>query len=361
MNFLDDFQKLTGGTAHAFNTIGVLAKIDKDPDKLRRRDELAEKYALQLKSQLNTVIPVSAGLQWALQKLLDQNEAGLCHFIRVLRRIPVEQLTRLLRRDIFYLEERPSCPVSAKERQQLLEFFGKDSEGKFKIPWGVFKLIAESIADTTKNQETIKWELTDIAGFKRLQAVLERHFFKRQDLLRAHTVLQSAQKILNDVKSTYLQDLVREQEQVATFRTFLRRTAGNYAGVAQDLMRFIEKKSLPGNPQQLRKLIETFEQKIDLKLLQLQQYSDDFFMLQQLSETITVFTREEVEELQTLFGEYELDPHKRLASRQNVRDYIVERQIRWRDIGRRASHEMRRQIALHASTRYAYLLNEVDR
>ena len=41
--------------------MGVLAKVDLQPEILTRRIELAAKLATQLKASLNTVVPVSAG------------------------------------------------------------------------------------------------------------------------------------------------------------------------------------------------------------------------------------------------------------------------------------------------------------
>ncbi|MBD0328331.1 MAG: dynamin family protein, partial [Pyrinomonadaceae bacterium] len=69
--FLEGFQRATGGQASALNAIGVLSKIELYPDVVRRREELAEKTASQLKDNLNTVIPVGAGVQRALDRLLN--------------------------------------------------------------------------------------------------------------------------------------------------------------------------------------------------------------------------------------------------------------------------------------------------
>ena len=131
--FLEEFQWLTGGTSRAFNTIGVLAKIDHDAyevahkqripsgagmppstyesslvgrnlvaDMLQAKDNLAEEVAAQFKDNLNTVVPVSAGLQWALQALLKEDEAGLERFISVIRRIPPSSWQNCSQRRVLF-------------------------------------------------------------------------------------------------------------------------------------------------------------------------------------------------------------------------------------------------------------------
>ncbi len=65
-----------------------MAKIDLYSGVMNRRAELAAKIAGQLKTSLNTVVPVSAGLRRALDRLLEDNGAGLRRLMEAMRRIP---------------------------------------------------------------------------------------------------------------------------------------------------------------------------------------------------------------------------------------------------------------------------------
>ena len=69
VDILSNFREVTGGSkAMALNAVGVMAKVDKDANILEQRFRLCEKLSSQMKDELNTVLPVSAGLQ----RVLDQ-------------------------------------------------------------------------------------------------------------------------------------------------------------------------------------------------------------------------------------------------------------------------------------------------
>src|SRR5262249_32092111 len=127
--FFDEFSQVTGGRSRALNAVGVMAKIDLQPEVLARRHELAAKVAAQLQSGLNTVVPVSAGIRRALDGLLKDRAAGLMHFIAALRRIPPARLAKFLDNEELYRTLEPDdCPVTAAERERLLG----------DLPWTVF-------------------------------------------------------------------------------------------------------------------------------------------------------------------------------------------------------------------------------
>src|SRR5262249_45318487 len=86
--FLEEFQKITQGQSHALNAVGVMAKIDLNPEVIRRRQELAEKIATQLRSSFNTVIPVSSGVYRALEHLQAQDGMHLKRMTEAFRQVP---------------------------------------------------------------------------------------------------------------------------------------------------------------------------------------------------------------------------------------------------------------------------------
>jgi predicted GTPase len=168
--FLEEFAQLTGGKSRALNAVGVLSKIDLQPEVLRRRQELSRKLSQQLRHALNTVVPVSAGLQRALDQLVADDRAGLRHFVETIRRIPPARLAKFLDEEEFFLnQEPPDCPVSPQERQTLLG----------SLRWTVFTTLAQVAAEAALLLEQVEARLRELAGFEPLRQLLERHFFQR--------------------------------------------------------------------------------------------------------------------------------------------------------------------------------------
>ena len=91
---LDEFAQVTQGRSRAFNAVGVMAKIDVSRDVLDQRLGLAEEVARRLRDSLNTVVPVSAGLQTAVTRLVGGDGAGLENFAAAIRRIPAAIASR---------------------------------------------------------------------------------------------------------------------------------------------------------------------------------------------------------------------------------------------------------------------------
>src|SRR5215210_3551665 len=76
-SFLQEFAQTTGGRSSALNAVGILSKIELQPEVLARRHELSAKIASQLEDGLNSVIPVAAGARRALDQLLKDERMGL--------------------------------------------------------------------------------------------------------------------------------------------------------------------------------------------------------------------------------------------------------------------------------------------
>src|SRR5215207_9063763 len=100
--FLQEFTQTTGGRSSALNAIGILSKIELQPEVLARRHDLSAKIASQLKDSLNTVIPVAAGARRQLDQLLEDDRAGLKRIMSTLRRIPPDTLEMLLDAKEFF-------------------------------------------------------------------------------------------------------------------------------------------------------------------------------------------------------------------------------------------------------------------
>lgn len=181
--FLNAFKLVTQGQSSPLNAIGIMAQIDLYDDIVKHREQKAAKIAEQLQDSLNTVIPVSAGIQRALESLLANDKVLLQRLITMLRAISPETRDILLSDSEIYLPKNEKSdydksldidPVSFEERKQV----------RGEMPWGVFTAIARHIIDhPSLETPQIGENLRAIAGYDRLHKVLDQHFAKRAELL----------------------------------------------------------------------------------------------------------------------------------------------------------------------------------
>jgi GTPase SAR1 family protein len=362
-DFLEEFGQATGGQSRAFNAIGVMAKIDLKFTAAeiasRRPAELAVKIGRQLKEELNIVLPVSAGIERALQQLTAGPEPALPGFISAMRRIPPELLPMLLDSKDFYCEMKPEfealfadCPVGLAERQGLLG----------NLPWAVFTTLARAAAEL--DEAEFLERLHDIAGFTPLRALLDRHFFQRGQLLRAYRIVRDARRLVQGLQFTVLPKLRRQaREDQATaerFLQFIRRANGDSA-VAAELAAFVNG-HLQGDGRALA--LETLCRELDGDFSRLYHELDahnaDFEALQSLEEQRGMFSAEEWEELRALFGLHGLAPSNRLGAHDGDSHYVGGRQQYWNAAYiRSAPASLRQRVAERAFCRYGMLLENL--
>lgn len=351
--FLEEFGRLTQGRSRALNAVGVLAKIDLSPDVLARRRELAAKVADQLRDSLNTVLPVSAGLRRALDRLLA-DPARLPDLIGALRRTPPAVLTKFLRSEELYRTLEPDgCPVSAAERRELLG----------DMPWTVFTTIAQLAADTSLSGPAVVERLDEMAGFTTLREVLERHLFRRARFLRSFRIVQDARRLFDTVRFQHLPALRRrEREDQARLERFLEfvRQANGPSSVAAELEAFLCDLCPGKNPgKRLETAFQEWDRKLAAVFQDLQEHNEDFEALQQLEEQADLFSVAEREELRALFGLYGLETPARLAPGQVAAEYVEGRQQWWSGMELCDRRPERSQVARRAVTRYGLILHEL--
>ncbi|MHB1425540.1 MAG: dynamin family protein [Gemmataceae bacterium] len=353
-DFLDEFNQATGGQSRALNALGIMAKIDLQPEILARRHELAAKVARQLQANLNTVLPVSAGLRRALDHLFADNRKQLVTLLSSLRQIPPGRLKKLLDSEEMYLElEGDDCPISTKERRQLLGV----------MPWSVFTTIARLAVDPSLSGAALVTRLEELSGFGPLKEILDRHFFQRGRFLRCFRILSDARKILNAVRFQHLPEFRQQDradlERRQRFIHFIRSSRGDPA-VARELEEFV---SLQCGTARRAERLEVVLKDLDRQFAQLyhdlKEHDDDFQALEQLEKDKSLFTTEERDELKTLFGLYSLETDKRLPPGKVSLDYATQRQQHWIDLRHRSRESVRRRIAERAEARYGWLLHEL--
>jgi GTPase SAR1 family protein len=355
--FLEEFQQVTQSQSRAFNAIGVMAKIDLYPDVMKRRVELAAKITSQLKESLNTVVPVSAGLRRALDRLLENDGAGLRRLIETMRHIPPAKLEKFLNNEEFFLKLDPSdYPIPIEEREALLG----------NMPWTVFTTIARVAADPSLDVDAVIQHVNDLAGFDRLREVLERHFFKRSQILRWHRILKDTDQVLKTIKYKRLPEFRegdrKEKARQDRFLAFLRKVEHVDPTVVQDLKKYIEDEGrLTERAKRVEQLLEQLERDFESISFQLNQYSIDFDALHQVLYHKASFSLAELDELHAVLGLYGMELEKRLSPGQVTFEYVKGRQIYWREVGIDDANPLRRDVAQQVASRYGFILEEMSK
>jgi hypothetical protein len=350
--FLREFARTTGGRSSALNAIGVLSKIELQPEVLARRHELSAKIAAQLEDGLNAVIPVAAGVRRALDEL---GRAGLERIARTLRRIPHETLEMLLDDPEFFGDlDFPDSPVGPAERRELLGG----------MRWGVFATIARVAADPGLDLDGVVARLEETTGFGPLREVLDRHFIERGHILRCYRIAGDAQDVLNEIRYTHLPELRKglrhEQDRLDRFLRFIRRPGGDPA-TAAELEGFVRGR-LDSNRQaeELEALHAEMEAELGALFNRLLEYNHDFEVLQKLEGANGSFTGAELAELRPLMGLYGDEVEKRLPPGAVNPEYVGWRQMYWGRKRIEVPHgTLEHAVADRAYTRYGLILDEI--
>ncbi len=351
--FLEEFTQATGGRSRALNAIGVMAKIDLQPEILARRMELAAKMSDQLRDSLNTVVPVSAGIYRSLHQLRDNHNAELIRMITTLRRISAKRLPKLLDDDQLYLGEYEDCPVTVLERQQVLGT----------MDWGVFTTAARLAADPVLSEQAIVERLEELAGFGPLRKVLERHFFQRARFLRCYRIANEARKIVNHIRYRQLPEFrKRDRADFATrerFLGFLRSSSGDPT-VAMELKDFISAQcGTAGRADQLEAAVKEVDRELATLFHEIEEYNADFEALEEIDNCHQLFSPAELEELRCLLGLYGVELEKRLPAGRATVAHSSERQHAWREASLRARDPVRSRAAERAQARYGLILYDL--
>lgn len=350
-HFLQEFSQATQGRSKALNAIGVIAKVDLLPELLRTRHTMAAKIAHQLKDSLNTVLPISAGLERALADLRQEEGAALRRLTGALRQIPPTRLEKLLDSDEFYLEL--DCPVSVAERRALLGT----------MPWSVFTVLARLASNSELAPPQFISEVAQLAGFEPLREVLERHFFQRGQFLRGYRIMNDAYRLLKTIRYDHLParraQESEEQARMDRYREFIHYAQGD-AAVGQELLAFLDKQSFHRVAE-----IETVYRRLDREfgriLNELDEHNADFEAIQVMERHSAQFNDTEQDELRALFGLYGLASAQRLPTAQmtDTAGYIERRQQQWQQVSLWDRSQERRSVAERAMVRYGLILGEL--
>ena len=353
--FLQEFAQTTGGRTSALNAIGVLSKIELQSELVARRHELSRKIADQLKENLNTVLPVAAGVRRALDLLLEDDRAGLKQVLTALQRIPPGTLEVLLdSQELFCDLDLPDSPVGPAERRELL--------GDMK--WGVFTTIARVVAHPGLDLDEAVEQLEEISGFEPLWEVLNSHFIQRGHIVRCYRIARDAWDVLNEIRYTHLPERRRETSQdkhrLARFLRFIRRPGGDPETAAELEDFVLSHLDTNRRMNELEALHRDLDGELSAMFNQLLEHNEDFEVLQKLETSDGNFSEAELAELRPLLGLYGGGVEQRLPPGAANAEYVGWRQMYW---GRRRteapSGSVQHAVADRAFTRYGLILDEL--
>jgi len=273
--FLREFAETTGGGSSALNAIGVLSKIELQPEVMSRRHELSAKIATQLEDTLNTVIPVAAGVHREMAGLKSGDRAELRRIVSTLRRIPPDALDMLLTSEEFFCDfDLPDSPVPPEERRGLV--------GSMK--WAVFTTIARVAADGALSLDGVEARLEEMSGFGPLWDVLHRHFIERGHVLRCRRITADAREALGDIRYIHLPRLRKEarneKARLERFLAFINRSGGD-SETALELEGFVrERLDVDARLRGVEALHAELDAELGGLLVELVEYTEDFEALQ---------------------------------------------------------------------------------
>lgn len=347
--FLQAFQNITQGNARPLNALGVMARIDLYPALLQNRQEKAALLSTQLKDILSRVVPISSGIERAVEQLRANNATDLKRLQQAMRSIPQKRLNTFLSDERYYLNaDIQRYPISFEDRHTL--------QGD--MSWQVFVAVATAAADPEKGSEVLEDELLALAGFQELHKLLNSHFFARSQILRSDRILKDAKRVNERIRTQYLHVLYQREErlerQKGRFISFIRQAQGDPI-VARELEDFIRLHSTE-QVKQTEVLVEKIEHEFEAISEEMVFYNSDFDALNQLLKHTDHFDISELDELRALFGFYGLERKQRLPPEMHAsEDYLIDRQMYWRGITLLGESRIRREISEKAEDRYSNL------
>lgn len=280
------------------NALGVLSKIDKqDPQNIQ---ELASSLSESFQDKLFDVMPVSAGVYHAINKL-SINTDLLSSLQEKIKNIEKRRLDRIGEPHWTASEgpynnmfEKAGLPFS--ERQAMLE--------RLSVPWGVFYAILRALYNNASVEDAIK-ELIQYSGMENVKAVLEKQFFSRARAIRCGSILRQVKDILSRIK---LISIPLQRSSYSSRKTYIEMIeyAKGFFGeqLASSFKRFVEQ-NIPD-----KAVVDRYEQETDSLLAKINQLLEVMNKSERQSESLRLldrltdlFSDSQLLEIRTLFGQ----------------------------------------------------------
>ena len=353
---LEEFRFATSGQTGALNAVGVVAKIDMNPEALERRVHLAQRVAEQMNEVFNTVVPVSAGLQNALRGWREGEIDWYERIMDLVSNTDNEILTKMMRNDRAFLRDRSQeeCPSSSEWRKELLG----------ETPWRVFATIVKEFHGEPELVKAMT-ALEEIAGFNHLKTVLEQCFFNRGRMVKARKVLRQVIGLMGSVFYEFLPQLERKVGLQRVKLDRLQRVLINLPMPDDDRAELEEilqtHFDASVDPVALRRDLEFARGRLEnQEELLMEEHSDHRAILDVQQWGESEFTVEERKELMRLLGLYGTAPEIRLAEIGLDMSAIEALEMKWRNLARRARGAVRKRVLERAAQRCYILAEDID-
>ncbi len=376
---LRDFRQRTTGKTGTANAIGILSKIDLDPQTLQEREQFATRFRREL-PDVTTVVPISAGLKRALDSLSDER---LEKFITRLHSIPPHMLDNLLTSEQAYLKPLPGCPLNLSERRQLLSWINPRV-------WTVFTTLAREAAkaDPTQGPQPVRDALNKLAGFEQLHKILNEHILQRSDLLHSSRILNEALKEIDALRNIYSRSGNSRGKASTRLLRLVQQAGGNHkaerllseVGQAHESANGTDVDQLADGlltllSASVEKVFDRVENDLSIALMFLEKCNENFKAIRQITAYHSPFSQAEQDELKDLLWVYTQEEEEALRSLLGADDASFERhnqitnklignarvrQATWNRLMNVGSNPVRKEIARVAFRRYGPLVKKLE-
>ena len=116
----------------------------------------------------------------------------------------------------FYADDIP-CEISPETRKEIICKYSC-------VPWSVLKIIFNTLYNSSSIDEALV-QLQEKSGFKGVYDILERHFFRRGEMLRCHSVISEIFEIVRDLRNNrvyqYENEILGDQKSYPYFLKFI--------------------------------------------------------------------------------------------------------------------------------------------
>ena len=283
----------------AFNSLGVMTKIDTENETVEGWNKRCEQYSSMLRKQLNTIIPVSAGVYRAVQKLRQQNR--LEQMQRMLRQIPNEGnlFDELVCSSTIFLGD-------GDEETELFSAFSLSIDDRKALaeglPWRVFYVIAKELYYNDV-EEACK-HLIAYSGMEHLKDMLEKQFFNRSRIIRCARIVNEVHSILEEIKNRRFYDTRFEVNNRDEYLKLVKESCAS-VNIKKALTNFIEtnictKAQYEANEKEVYSLIKQTEE-IQQSFQGTDNQNEALILLERKQSS---FRPNEIKELEWLFGKY---------------------------------------------------------
>lgn len=345
-SFLTKYLGTDTNGASALNAIGVMTKVDISDEVMNDRIQLSSSIAEKLHEELNTVVPVSAGIYRAVKKL--QHEGRLMEMQQKLKTIPQRAFDFLLDRDVRYKTDEKIYPKICNESGAIALTPQEREELLGTLDWRVFVVIARQLYEFPLDEAI--GNLIELSGMEQVKEVLENHFFKRSRMIRCCKVTQELRDIFYDLEQNGIHNLRNEMRDYDHFKKFISSqsvTSPDNLQIADKLRQFIARHTItPEKLESLQMGIKELKVKVEILQADLFHIDEGTQALLLLDKSQTLFSREELEELKVLFGLYGMEMQP------NDEAYIAKRYAYWWGQYNRSLHSERKRLAQQAAGFY---------